>query len=126
MLSRVRVVPGTQRRIARERLYNSGMSPEIAARLRMDAPVLVIGIVVSFIGIGALFMLALRRRRTGHLLLWFSAFSILYGVRIVLDSVFAREVLGVPAAFRQWSVAFMTYVINIPSALLVRELIGEG
>src|SRR4051812_48524391 len=81
--------PGTQRRIALERLYNSGMSPEIAARLRMDAPVLVIGIIVSFIGIGALFMHALRGRRTGHLLLWFSAFSILYGVRIVLDSVFA-------------------------------------
>lgn len=107
-------------------LYNSGMSPDMAARLRMDAPVLIIGIVVWIIGIAALLMHALRGRRTGRLLLWFSAFSILYGTRIVVDSVFVGEIFGIAAGFRRWTDAFITYVINIPSALLVRELAGEG
>jgi hypothetical protein len=57
----------------------------------MDAPVLVIGIFVWIIGAGALLMYALRRRLTARLLLWFSAFSILYGTRIIVASVFAGK-----------------------------------
>ena len=102
------------------------MSPQIAARLRMDAPVLMIGIIIWTIGMLALLMHALRGRRTGRLLLWFSAFSILYGTRIIVASVFAGEVFGVATGFRRWTDAFITYVINIPSALLVRELVGGG
>jgi hypothetical protein len=79
------------------------MSPEMMARLRMDVPVLIIGIIVSVIGIGALLMHRLRGRRTGRLLLWFSAFSILYGTRIVMNSVLAAEVFGVPGGFRRWA-----------------------
>src|SRR5262245_62175496 len=92
----------------------------------MDAPVLLIGIIVFIIGATALFIYPLRQRRSGRLLLWFCAFSILYGVRIIVDSAFVREVFGVPTAFRRWTDALIMYVINVPSALLVRELFGEG
>jgi hypothetical protein len=43
-----------------------------------------------------------------------------------MNSVLAAEVFGVPGGFRRWTDALITYVINIPSALLVRELLGEG
>jgi hypothetical protein len=71
-------------------LYNSGVPPDVAARLRMDAPVLLIGVTVWIVGAGALLMYALRRGEIGRLLLSFGAFSVLYGTRIVVDSVFAR------------------------------------
>jgi hypothetical protein len=80
------------------------VSPEIAARLRVDAPVLLIGIVVFTIGIGSLLMHApylvqrskrFRGRGTSRLLLWFSAFSMLYGARIIVGSAFASEVFRV-------------------------------
>src|SRR5215207_712955 len=103
-----------------------GMSPEMAARLRMDVPVLLIGIIVWTTGIGALLMHVLRGGRTGRLLLWFGAFSILYGTRLLAASVFVGEVFGTAAGCRRWTDAFITYAINIPSALLVRELVGEG
>jgi len=98
----------------------------MAARLRMDAPILVIGLIVGIIGIAALLMHALRGGRAGRLLLWFSAFSILYGTRIVVASVFVNEVFGVTEGFRRWTDALISYTINIPSALLVRELVGDG
>ena len=41
-------------------------------------------------------------------------------------SVFVGEVFGPAAGCRRWTDAFITYAINIPSALLVRELVGEG
>jgi sigma-B regulation protein RsbU (phosphoserine phosphatase) len=102
------------------------MSPEMAARLRMDAPIMIVGLIVGIIGIAALLMHVLRGGRAGRLLLWFSAFSILYGTRIVVASVFVSEVFGVTAGLRRWTDALITYTINIPSALLVRELVGEG
>src|SRR4029453_5891350 len=34
--------------------------------------------------------------------------------------------LGVPAGPPPWTDSLITYTINIPSALLVRELVGEG
>jgi hypothetical protein len=74
----------------------------MAARLRMDAPILVIGLIVGIIGIAALLMHTLRGGRAGRLLLWFSAFSILYGTRIVVASVFVNEVFGVAERFRRW------------------------
>jgi uncharacterized membrane protein len=59
----------------------------------------VIGLIVWIIGIAALLMHALQGRRAGRLLLWFSAFSILYGTRIILASVFVGEVFGLAVGF---------------------------
>src|SRR5262249_20057099 len=52
--------------------------------------------------------------------------SMLYGARIIIGSAFASEVFCVLPGFRQWTVALITYVINIPSSQLVRQLMGEG
>ena len=61
-----------------------GMSPEMAARQRMDVPVLLIGIIVWIIGIGALLIHVLRGTRAGRLLLWFSTFSIVVLANVLI------------------------------------------
>ena len=92
--------------------------------LRFDAAPLVVGILVTAIGIGALLLQGLRRASKDRGLVWFGLFAILYGIRLLIttrlfaDLVRARQVV----LFLIWAI---TFTIGIPAAIFAWGLVSS-
>ena len=94
------------------------------APLRDDASDLIAGAVLFILG--AISLGASRvRRRADDALFWFGVFAVLYGARLMLDTLLP-VMLGATYRGVQYAVAFITYVITIPGWTLARRLIGDG
>src|SRR5690349_11660385 len=102
------------------------VSPEVLHALRADLPAVIAGIFLSGLAV-VVGVLTLAFRRGGDRTpLWFSLFTGIYGVRLVLDSFPAEVLLGIPVLASQLAIAALSYLLPVPFALFVEELVGPG
>jgi sigma-B regulation protein RsbU (phosphoserine phosphatase) len=104
----------------------SPVSPEVLHALRADLPPVVAGIFLSGLAVVAGALTLALRRGGDRTPLWFSLFTGIYGVRLVLDSFPAELLLGIPPVPYQLTLAALSYLVPVPFALFVRELLGPG
>ncbi len=96
----------------------------VNAVLRESLPFVGIASVCLLMGVSALLLGRLRSR--DPLLIWVGLFSVLYGIRLLIENEAVRDAFNAPGSgFVPW-VHGITYVINIPYALFMRELFGRG
>jgi sigma-B regulation protein RsbU (phosphoserine phosphatase) len=78
-----------------------------------------------FIGVGAAALLLFTRPagRRPRALLYFSAFTGIYGVRLIVDTESGGIALGLPYLRADQIVSALSYLIPIPAILYVRELV---
>jgi hypothetical protein len=87
---------------------------------------LAIGCTLMAIGLTSIGAWALRRRATARLLFVFGIWCLLYGVRLLAREPAVQLAIG--GAHGTWSslIAFITYGINVPTALFFEALVGPG
>jgi sigma-B regulation protein RsbU (phosphoserine phosphatase) len=92
--------------------------------LRSAAAPLVIGILVTAIGIGALLLQGLRRASKDRGLIWFGLFAMLYGIRLLLTTGLFSDFFGgrQVVLFLVWAI---TFTIGIPAAIFAWGLVSS-
>src|SRR5581483_7523927 len=91
--------------------------------LRGETAGIILGAIFFFIGVAALVLAAIRRRRSVGLLVWFGAFSGLYGLRMLAQAPRGFALLPVSwGGARPFVIAIITYIIFIPALLFWLEL----
>jgi hypothetical protein len=96
----------------------------VNAAMRVNLPFFGIACITLLIGVSALVLARLRSR--DRLLLWVGVFSLLYGLRLLVQNELVRDAFNAPGQeFLPWALC-ITYIINIPFALFARELLGRG
>ena len=85
-----------------------------------------IGVLLSGLGIACVVASSLRGRRSDRVLLFFGTWCALYGLRLLADTDFVVETLGVSATSAAYFRAFVTYTINVPIVMSVESVIGPG
>ena len=85
-----------------------------------------IGCSLAALGFASVGAWGLRRRRDERLLLLFGIWCALYGIRLIALQPTVRGSIGGSAHAWSYIVAFITYCINVPSALFFEALIGSG
>jgi sigma-B regulation protein RsbU (phosphoserine phosphatase) len=95
------------------------------APLREDFADISTGAILFVLGLTAIAISQLIRRRDTRTLLYFGLFSGLYGARILANSHLPYA-LGLRARDAMFATAWITYIINIPGWALARGLIGDG
>lgn len=98
----------------------------VNAPLRRELPYLVIGILAFAFGAAALTLFMLRRRAVDIGVAYLGLFSVLYGARLLIETRFIQLAIGEPGYFWRWPESFITNVIAIPVALLIRRAMGPG
>lgn len=93
--------------------------------LAEDVDDLFLGALIAAFGIIAIILSAVRRRGDRRTLLYFGAFALLYGVRLVVQSALL-PVIGVPLETSRRLQWIITYVITIPGWALADRLLGAG
>jgi sigma-B regulation protein RsbU (phosphoserine phosphatase) len=93
--------------------------------LRRDARDILIALGLMLGGVAAAAAAMLRRRGDSRALLWFGAFTFLYGLRLAVKS-YLPILFGVPLRPINFAEAFITYVITIPAWALTARLLGRG
>jgi Stage II sporulation protein E (SpoIIE) len=85
-----------------------------------------IGSMLTALGLASVAAWALRRRTTEPLLLLFGIWCLLYGLRLVALQGAVRMSIG--GSNRTWVyfTGFVTYSINVPTALFFQALLGPG
>lgn len=96
---------------------------EVLSLLRNQTAGIVLGSLFVFIGLAALAIAVLRRKRQIGLLVWFGLFSGLYGLRMLAQAPAAFALLPQRVwPFRGYVVAVITYVILLPALFFWLEL----
>jgi sigma-B regulation protein RsbU (phosphoserine phosphatase) len=96
-----------------------------ASPLRENAPDIVLGFVLIVIGAIAFAASLVRRRGDVLALRAFGAFTLLYGLRLIVDTTLPRF-FGASVRGTEFTEAFITYVIPIAGWALPLRLIGNG
>jgi phosphoserine phosphatase RsbU/P len=91
---------------------------------RLDGGEALLGIALAVAGLIALGVSAVRRD-AGRSLRLFGLFTLLYGIRVALQTAFPIA-LGARWSDAVRAAAIITYVINVPAWLLARDLMGDG
>lgn len=99
---------------------------QVRASLRGDIGLLVLGIVITAAGLAAVAVYLLSSKPRERLLLWFSLFSGLYGVRLLSNTWTIQTLLGLPNNFWPRLQILISYVIVIPFGLFFEEWYGKG
>jgi sigma-B regulation protein RsbU (phosphoserine phosphatase) len=102
------------------------VSPEVLHALRADLPPVIAGIFLSGLAVVVGALTLAFRRGGDRSPLWFSLFTGIYGARLVLDTFPAQLLLGVEPIPYRLTIAALSYLIPVPFALFVRELLGPG
>ena len=102
------------------------VSPEILAALRADLPPVIAGVFLSGLAVVVGALTLAFRRGGDRSPLWFSLFTGIYGVRLVLETYPAELLLGIPSVPYGLTIAALSYLVPIPFALFVEELVGPG
>ncbi|MGE5243045.1 MAG: PP2C family protein-serine/threonine phosphatase [Betaproteobacteria bacterium] len=78
------------------------------------------------LGLASVAAWTIRRRATERLLLLFGIWCVLYGVRLAAQQPAVDMAIG--GSSRAWAylVAFITYVITVPTGLFFEALVGDG
>jgi len=104
----------------------SPISPEVLDALRADLPPVVAGIFLSGLAVVAGVLAILFRRGGDRSPLWFALFTGIYGIRLVIDTFPAELLLGIPPVTYRLTIATLSYLVPVPFALFVEELVGPG
>jgi sigma-B regulation protein RsbU (phosphoserine phosphatase) len=110
------------------RTSNGGLPPEpvLKALLRADMPWEVLGVIISFAGLGALTVHFLRSGSSDRSLLWFGFFAAIYGVRLLGQMGTLHWLLGGSERFWGYTRRVFDCLIQVPAILFYEELFGRG
>ena len=98
-------------------------SEQVRTSLRQDAVNVVLGILLSAVGVTSAALYRLRTRTKDPALLWFGLFAGLYGVRLLTSSGVLRFITApVPSFFWSYAVAAITYLIPLPGICFIYEI----
>jgi sigma-B regulation protein RsbU (phosphoserine phosphatase) len=95
------------------------------APLRSDIAHPAVGAVLAIVGLACIAVSRMRVRGSGVALLWFGAFAMLYGSRVIAASGLPL-VLGASLLTARYVQSLITYVIPIPGWLMARAVLGDG
>jgi phosphoserine phosphatase RsbU/P len=95
---------------------------QIASLARADAPRIVLGVVVTVLGLAAIAAHLFRRRGKDLALLWFGIFSTLYGSRLLIQTELVVLAIGIPAVSHLYVTAAVNYVVPIFASLYLIEI----
>jgi len=94
------------------------------AELRSQMTTIVVGLILLLVGISAVALFFLRNESRDLTLIYFSLFSILYAVRLLLRMPVVRSLSGVSDSLRQHIDLWITLIILIPFLLFLRQVLG--
>ena len=92
---------------------------DLRAMLRADAVELVLGVLLVLTGLLTVALVGVLRQRV-VLLLWLGAFSLLYGIRLLVRTGVFRLYFDFSPEFWAYADAAMTYAVPIPLVLFAR------
>ncbi len=98
---------------------------QVRAGLQDDVAGLVLGLLTVVLGLTAIAAFTLRRRGKDPALLWFAAFALLYGTRLLLDTNVVPFILRMPANLPAMLRSLITYVVPIPGTLFGYEVFPQ-
>jgi phosphoserine phosphatase RsbU/P len=93
------------------------------ADLRSQAPTIFVGFILLAVGVAALTLFFVRRQSRDLTLIYFSIFSILYAVRLLLRVPVVRSLADVSGPFLNHLDLWITLTILIPFLLFLREVL---
>jgi len=96
------------------------------APFRRDVLQIPLGTLFAALGLSALLLSLFPWRSRDPSLVYFGAFSMLYGVRLLIDSYSARFLIPAPAFFWPHLSAVISYLVTIPFTLFAEQFLGRG
>jgi sigma-B regulation protein RsbU (phosphoserine phosphatase) len=94
------------------------------AELRSQMTMIVVGLILLVVGIGAVTLFFFRRKSRDLTLIYFSLFATLYAVRLLLHMSVIYSLAGVSDSFRGHIFLWITSVLLIPFLLFLRQVQG--
>jgi hypothetical protein len=92
--------------------------------LRSQTPTIVVGFILLAAGIAAVALFFFRRKSRELTLIYFSAFSLLYAVRLLFHASVVRSISGVSHSLFVRIDLWITLLLLIPFLLYLREVLG--
>jgi sigma-B regulation protein RsbU (phosphoserine phosphatase) len=102
------------------------VSQTTKAPFRRDVLQIPLGTLFAALGLSALILSLFPWRSRDSSLIYFGVFSLLYGVRLVIDSYSARFLIPAPAFFWPHLSAVISYLVTIPFTLFAEQFLGKG
>jgi phosphoserine phosphatase RsbU/P len=94
------------------------------ADLRSQMAAIVVGLILLMAGLGAVALFFFRSNSRDLTLIYFSLFSILYALRLLLSTSLVRSLSGVSDSLRQHINLWITVILLIPFLLFLRQVLG--
>jgi phosphoserine phosphatase RsbU/P len=94
------------------------------ADLRSQMTTIVVGLILLMAGIGAVALFFFRSKSRDLTLIYFSLFSILYALRLLLRMPVVRSLSGVSDLLRQHIDLWITVILLIPFLLFLLQILG--
>jgi sigma-B regulation protein RsbU (phosphoserine phosphatase) len=92
--------------------------------LRSQMAAIVVGLILLVAGVGAMALFFFRSNSRDLTLIYFSLFSILYALRLLLSTPVVRSLFGVSESLRQHINLWITVILLIPFLLFLRQVLG--
>lgn len=99
---------------------------QIRPRLHQDLPLLILGSIITAIGLSAIIVSLVRWRSLEPILLWFGLFAGPYGIRLLTNSFTFHLAFGEPRTFWQIAGRLVDFAAIVPALLLFEEFYGKG
>jgi hypothetical protein len=107
------------------RVVTAFASPSFSlADLRSQTPIIIVGVILLAVGMAAVTLFFFRRKSRDLALIYFSIFSILYAVRLLLRMRVVRSVAGVSDSLVDHINLWITFTLLIPFLLFLRKVLG--
>jgi sigma-B regulation protein RsbU (phosphoserine phosphatase) len=94
------------------------------AELRSQTPMIIAGFILLAVGMAALTLFFSRSKNRDLALIYFSIFSILYAVRLLLRMRVVRSLAGVSDSISDHLNLWITFTLLIPFLLFLRQVLG--
>lgn len=94
------------------------------ADLRSQMTTIVVGLILLVAGIGAVALFSLGSKSRDLTLIYFSLFSILYAIRLLLHMTVVCSLCGVSGSLRQHIDLWITVILLIPFLLFLLHILG--
>jgi sigma-B regulation protein RsbU (phosphoserine phosphatase) len=94
------------------------------ADLRSQTPMIIVGVILLAVGTAAVTLFFFRRKSRDFALIYFSIFSILYAVRLLLRMRVVRSLAGVSDSLVDHINLWITFTLLIPFLLFLRQVLG--
>jgi len=105
-------------------LLSTAADPSFSlADLRSQTPTLVVGFILLAAGLAAVAFFFFRRQSRDLTLIYFSLFTVLYAVRLLLRAQVVRSVSGVPDSLHVHIDLWITCILLIPFLLFLRPVL---